>query len=159
MVGGRTHASITRSMNIRLHHYLWLLSGLALAVLALVTGLPSSLAGAAAERTGLIDLAVAFAAAAIGLALHYRAHASRLAGLRDQARRQCAQSGSRLLTLADDLDRTGAVLVENLDDMAANPGAPTAALYAAGARAHAKRLREMAARLRLAARHDDAEAP
>lgn len=137
-------------MNIRLRHHLWLLSGITLAGLLLLRTWPT---------VSIVDAGWVVAAVACGLALHFRAHAHRLAVYLTDERERREATARRLRVLAEDLDRTQSVLDDNLEELLANPTAPTASLYAGGSRAHTQRLRDMVMRLRQAASPGEDERP
>ena len=128
----------------------WLLLGLVAAIAVPAAGLHTWLPAALTRRMPLpwaeilIGVLIFFAFAG----LYFRDHWSATAGARRREHERVAGVASDLRELASDVDRSGAVMVENLAEVARDPGAPTSRLYLEGARAHASRLRVLAERAR-----------
>jgi hypothetical protein len=128
----------------------WLIAGVALAVAVPALGLhrtvPAGLAGLVPlPWSGLfVGFLVFFACAG----MYFRSHWAATSRLLRRHGRGSMDAGRTLAELAADLDRSGSVLAENLAEVAREPGAPTSELYLDGARAHADRLGQIAARLR-----------
>lgn len=104
-------------------------------------------------------LLAGFAAAAAGLALHFRAHAVRMAGERDGERLRRDEAQRRVADVAEDLARSAAIIGDNLAEISLDSGSERSRLYLEGARAHCQRLGEMALRLRRVASRDESPAP
>lgn len=94
----------------------------------------------ASARLGLLALPLL-----LGLALYFRSHWAATARSLRSHRLAGRDAGQRIERLADDLERSAWVIADNLDEVGA---AGRAELFLDGARAHARKLPDLAQRAR-----------
>jgi len=128
----------------------WLIVGFVAAIAVPAVGLHTWLPAALTHRlelpwAGLLTGVLIFLAFA---GLYFRAHWIATAAVRRNELEQLDHAVDDLRELAADVDRTGSVMVESLDEIARDPDSPTSRLYFDGVRAHAARLRTLAERAR-----------
>jgi len=137
----------------------WLLLGILAGVLVPVAGLdrsvPAGLSGLVPlPWSGLLSGGLVFALFA---AIHFRSHWMESARRRRETDERLRSDGPGLAAIADDLERTGSVLSETLQELQTDSPERVRALYLDGAFAHVARLHRLADGLRAVARARDEE--
>jgi len=137
----------------------WLLLGILAGILVPVAGLDRSVPGWLSGIVplpwgGLLSGVLVFALFA---AIHFRSHWVESARRHREAHDRLRGDGSGLAAIADDIERTGSVLSETLQELQTDSPERVRALYLDGAFAHVARLHRLADGLRAAARARDEE--